>query len=212
MNRHGGPQNMNVRLGKEQKIQVTTAEDIYLIMRQILLRENRMGQNKEHFWVVGLASDQRILFIELASLGSVKEAIVNPSEIFQFAIQKLAVKIILVHNHPSGNLNPSAADEDITDRLIQAGKLVEKDVLDHLIISPEGYFSFEKEGVMDRLRKSMKHRLPFVDEGWIKRDIVRKMLKQGVSVDTISIVSGLTEEQINTLQYKESVHVFYVSE
>jgi len=203
---------MNIRLAKDQKIQVTTAEDIYLILRQILLRENKMGQNREHFWVVGLSTDQRILFIELASLGSVKEAIVNPSEIFQFAIQKLAVKIILVHNHPSGNLNPSAADEDITDRLIQAGKLVEKEVLDHLIISPEGYFSFEKEGVMDSLRKSMKHRLAFVDEDWIKREMAQRLLKQGVSVNAISIASGLTEEHINALGYMESRHVFYVAE
>jgi len=194
---------MNIRLAREQKVQVITAEDIYLIMRQVLLRENKMGQNREHFWVVGLANDQRILFIELVSLESVNSSIINPGEVFQFAIHKLAVRIILVHNHPSGNLNPSASDERITDRLIQAGRLVEKEVLDHLIISPEGYFSFEKEGVMDRLRRSRKYSLSFVDENSVRLQIARNLLlEQEMSVNAISIASGLTEEQIEGLVEK----------
>ncbi len=105
---------MNVRLTEQQKITVTSSDNIFNIMRLILLREHKIGRNKEHFWVVGLAQSHKILYIELVSLGSVNASIINPSEVFQFAVQKLAVRVILVHNHPSGDRSPSQEDKDIT--------------------------------------------------------------------------------------------------
>ncbi len=190
---------MNVRISKDQKVLVNGPEDIYPIMRQILLRENKIGRNKEHFWVIGLANDNRILFIELVSLGSVNAAIINPSEVFQFAIQKLAVKVILVHNHPSGNLKPSVADKDITDRLIQAGRLVEREVIEHLIISPDDYFSFVGEGIMNELRLSKKYALSFLDEQDVKLEMAKGFYEQGFNIKAISKASGLTEKQIKAV-------------
>ncbi len=93
---------MEIRLSKEQKIKVNSPQAIFNIMLQILLRENKIGRNKEHFWVVGLATSHKILFIELVSLGSISKAIVDPGEVFQLSIHKDAVAVILVHNHPSG--------------------------------------------------------------------------------------------------------------
>ncbi len=104
-------------------------------MQKILLRADRIDQDREHFWIVGLANNNRILFIELIGLGSINATIAEPMDVFSFALQKRAVKVILVHNHPSGDLQPSEADKDTTDNLIQAGRIVRTEVSDHLIIT-----------------------------------------------------------------------------
>ncbi len=135
---------MNVRLTKEQKIEIGSPQDLFDIMQKILFREKRTGREKEHFWVVGLAVNNKISYIELVSLGSISETIVTPLEVFNLAVLKKSPKIVLVHNHPSGSLKPSSADKAITKNLIEGGKILAIDVLDHLIISEEGYYSFEE--------------------------------------------------------------------
>ena len=72
-----------------------------------MLRENKIGRNQEHFWVIGLDNQNKILFIELVGLGAVNRVGANPPDVFRMGIYKLAVGMILVHNHPSGNLKPS---------------------------------------------------------------------------------------------------------
>jgi len=139
---------MNVRLKKDQKIKIGSPEDMYSIMQQILLRESRIGREKEHFWVIGLATSNKISYIELVSLGSISAAIVNPLEVFNLAVRKKSPKIILVHNHPSGSLNPSQADKDITNNIVEGGKTLTIEVLDHLVITEESYFSFAKNGLL----------------------------------------------------------------
>ena len=69
-----------------------------------MLRENKIRRNQELFWVVGLDNSNKILFVELVSLGSVNTTPINHPEIFRMAIYKMAVKIILMHNHPSGEM------------------------------------------------------------------------------------------------------------
>jgi DNA repair protein RadC len=110
---------MNVRLTKEQKIKIGSPEDIFDIMQKILLRESRVGREKEHFWVIGLATDHKISYIELVSLGSISAAIVTPLEVFHLAVGKKSPKVILVYNHPSGSLEPSAADKALTVTLVE---------------------------------------------------------------------------------------------
>ena len=139
---------MNVRLTKEQKIEIGSPEDIYEIMQSILLRESRIGREKEHFWVIGLATSNKISYIELVSLGSISTAIVNPLEVFSLAVRKKSPKIILVHNHPSGNLKPSKEDKNITSLITAGGKILTIEVLDHLIISEESYYSFGKNDLL----------------------------------------------------------------
>lgn len=133
---------MNVRLSKSQKIEIGSPEDIYEIMRQILMRESRIGREKEHFWVIGLNISNEISYIELVSLGSVSSVIIKPLEVFSLAVRKKSPKIILVHNHPSGGLEPSTEDKVITSRLVEGSEILEIEVLDHLIITEEDYFSF----------------------------------------------------------------------
>ena len=133
---------MNVKLTKEQKIKVANSEDVFSIMREVLKRENRLSRQKEHFWVVGLNVNNVIAYIELVALGSVSKIIVKPVEVFSFAVAKKCESVILVHNHPSGDLTPSKADIDLTKKLVNGSKFLEIKVLDHLIISTKEYLSF----------------------------------------------------------------------
>lgn len=139
---------MNVRLSKDQKIKIGSPEDIYSIMQQVLLRESRIGREKEHFWVIGLAVSNKISYIELVSLGSISESIVNPLEVFNLAVRKKSPKIILIHNHPSGDLVPSPEDKSITKNIVEGGKTLTIEVLDHLIISDESYYSFAQNDLL----------------------------------------------------------------
>nr|VFK20886.1 MAG: RadC-like JAB domain-containing protein [Candidatus Kentron sp. LFY] len=124
---------MDVKIAERDKVKVADADDIFRIMRRILLREEKIDQGKEHFWILGLEGNNRLLFIELVSIGGNTKVSVNPREVFQVAVQKGAVRAVLVHNHPDGALMPSDEDEKLTDRLIQAGRLLGIEVIEHLI-------------------------------------------------------------------------------
>ena len=87
--------------------------------------------------MIGMNQAGYILYIELIALGSYKSVDVEPMNVFRVAVMKNASRVILVHNHPSGSLTPSDADKDITDRLIQVGRILNIDLIDHLIITPK---------------------------------------------------------------------------
>ena len=203
---------MNVRLSKEQKIQILNSTDVYKVMQQVLLRENKIRRNQEHFWVVGLDNANKILFIELISLGAVNRVNANPPDVFRMGIYKLAVKMILVHNHPSGNIEPSEADKTFTDKLLKVGKLINIEVVDHLIISEEKYTSLADNGVMKELQNSgafeivdkekrdlEEWRIKTEKEYSVKIDIAKKMVKDGIDIDTIKKYTGLTKWDIKKL-------------
>src|SRR5689334_23076879 len=119
---------MNVKLSEAQKkAAITSSAGIAPIMQQILKRENKLGRNQEHFWVVGLNNANKILFIELIGLGRQNRVNANPPDVFRMAIYKLAIKLILVHNHPSGELKPSQADRLFTDRILKVGEIINID-------------------------------------------------------------------------------------
>lgn len=148
---------MAIKLNKSDKRYIENTEDVYNIMQRILLRENKIDQEKEHLWTIGLNQAGYILYIELVSLGSFKETVVEPMNVFRVAVLKGAVSLIIVHNHPAGSMTPSDADKDITDRLIQVGKILNIRVQDHLIITPTTYISFRAFKLMDELEKSVKY-------------------------------------------------------
>lgn len=145
---------MNVRLTKDQKIQIANSDDVYSIMQQVLLRENRISRKQEHFWIIGLDNKSSILFIELLALGQQNRVNMNPSDTFRMAIYKLATHAILVHNHPSGATDLSKEDKELTDYLYKAGKFLKIEVIDHLVITEDDYFSFEDNGLMDNIKNS----------------------------------------------------------
>ena len=148
---------MDIKLAKNDKRYIEGTDDVYNIMKNVLLRDNKIDQEKEHFWIVGMNLAGYILYIELIALGSYKSVDIEPMNVFRVAVMKNASRVIAVHNHPSGRLSPSVTDKDITDRLIQVGRILNIEFVDHLIISPLSYTSFRSIGLMDELEKSLKY-------------------------------------------------------
>lgn len=102
----------------------------------------------EVFAVVFLNKTNKVKHFEILSKGGLTHTIVDPRIVFQKALEVQATSMVLCHNHPSGNLKPSRADEELTAQLKNAGKLLDIKVLDHLIVGDEGYYSFADEGMM----------------------------------------------------------------
>lgn len=207
---------MNIKLASTEKIKVYSAADLYPIMQRILLRESKTDRNREHFWTVALDNANRILNIELVSMGTIKATLVDPMEVLSIPLQKRAVKLILVHNHPSGELHPSEADKDLTDRLIQACLLMQIPVKDHLIITEQSYYSFAGSGLLEILEKSEKYVPPYIlkkryeeaiakyGEKQIRKEqtleFARRMKKEGYPIDDIVKITGLRKATIVNLK------------
>jgi len=100
---------------------------------------------KEHFITVFLDSMNKIIKDEVISIGTLNSSLVHPREVFKEAIKNSASSVIFIHNHPSGNVNPSKEDFDLTNRLKEVGKLVGIEVMDHIIIGKNTHYSFTSE-------------------------------------------------------------------
>ncbi len=112
------------------------------------LKTSLKDHGYEVFAVVFLNRSNKIKHFEIISKGGLTHTIVDPRVIFLKAIEVQATSLVLCHNHPSGNLKPSRADEEMTAKLKNAGKFLDINVIDHIIVSDEGYFSFADEGIM----------------------------------------------------------------
>lgn len=173
---------MNIELKDEQKIHVTDVKLLYGVMHEILMRENHYERGHEHVWTVCLSPEYKILNIELISLGAITETTIKPMQVYRVAIQKGAVKIALVHNHCFEGLDPSGGDEDVTDRLIQVGRIIGVDFFDHMIINEDGYYSFLETGLLDELAESTKWIPRYEEKERIlkeKKKIRKEALKEG---------------------------------
>lgn len=115
---------------------ISSPSDVY----PLLTKYHRKKQ--EHFLVLTLDGSHNVIRINIATIGILNRAIVHPREIFITAIKDNSASIIIAHNHPSGNLEPSREDREITKRLCKAGEILGIEVLDHVIISKKGYYSF----------------------------------------------------------------------
>lgn len=105
-------------------------------------------KSKEHFIGVFLNTKNRIIHKEIISIGSLNASIVHPREVFNAAIRHCSASLICVHNHPSGDPNPSQEDIQTTKRLVEAGNIIGIDVLDHIIIGENRYYSLKEHGHM----------------------------------------------------------------
>lgn len=105
-------------------------------------------EQREHFAVILMNVKNHILSMPVVSVGSLTASVVHPREVFKLAIQQTAASMILVHNHPSGDPNPSREDINITNRLVQVGKLMDIPVLDHIILGDNKYISLKEKGVI----------------------------------------------------------------
>ena len=102
----------------------------------------------EEFWVLLLSRSNKIIHKERISQGGISGTIIDTRIILKTAIEKLASSIILCHNHPSGNIKPSKEDIKITEKISEASKLVDIQVLDHIIVTDSAYYSFADEGML----------------------------------------------------------------
>lgn len=136
-----GRRRKDAELVKREKI--TSSKDIFDIFRPQFL-----DLPHEEFHVLLLNRSNSLIRKEFVSRGGVSGTVVDSKIIFKIAVEHLASSIILCHNHPSGNLKPSNEDISLTKKIKEAGALLEIPILDHLIITDTGYFSFADEGMM----------------------------------------------------------------
>ncbi|HZZ74322.1 MAG TPA: DNA repair protein RadC [Puia sp.] len=111
---------------------------------QVMLQD----QCREVFAVLFLNQANRVNHFEVISLGGITGTVADPRLILKKALEFHAVNLILCHNHPSGNLKPSKADEELTYKIREAARFFDIKVIDHIIVSNDGYFSFADEGMM----------------------------------------------------------------
>lgn len=126
-----------------KKNKITTSKDVFDIMNPIMI-----DLPHEEFWLLILNRANLVIKKEMISRGGVAGTVVDSKIIFKAAIENYASSIIICHNHPSGNLKPSEADIRITKTIKEAGKLMEIPLLDHLIITENGFYSFADEGMI----------------------------------------------------------------
>ena len=131
------------RRGSHDKIKVTSPD----ILANLLMDEMRF-LFKEHFKVALLDTKNQIIGIEEISVGTLNASIVHPRDVFKVAIKRNCNSIILVHNHPSGDVEPSNEDINITRRLVDAGNLLGVSILDHIIIGDDKYLSFKQKNII----------------------------------------------------------------
>lgn len=111
------------------------------------------GKKREQFQVILLDRKNRVMRDVMISQGSLTASIVHPREVFNPAIRDSAAAVIFVHNHPSGDPQPSQEDRALTDRLVKAGELLGIQVLDHIIVGRDAYLSFADEGLLNDGRR-----------------------------------------------------------
>ena len=117
---------------------ITTANSAY---RHLQAYHNL---DREHFISITLDGASRVINTHVISIGTLNQSLVHPREVFYEAIKDRAAGILIAHNHPSGQFSPSEADNQVTARLKEAGKLIGIEVLDHIILTPDGYYSFQE--------------------------------------------------------------------
>ena len=121
---------------------IETSESVYKIFKELTRLD------REKFRALHLNRRNKIIGFEVVSIGSLTESIVHPREVFKSAFLHNACSLILVHNHPSGEAQPSEEDKRVTTILRDAGELLGITVLDHIIIGEDGYFSFADSGMI----------------------------------------------------------------
>ena len=139
-----------MELGKRRKVaevlereKITSSKDVFELFSSVL-----GDLSHEEFWVLFLDRSNKIIDKQKTSQGGVSGTVIDIKLILKQAIEKLASSIVLCHNHPSGNIQPSKSDIDITQKLYKAAKYMDINVLDHIIVTTNEYFSFADENII----------------------------------------------------------------
>jgi len=119
-----------------------SAADVYEVARSLGLHE----KDREHFVVLLVDIKNRTIATETVSIGILNGSLIHPREVFKAAICASAAGIIAIHNHPSGDVQPSAEDREVTKRLKEAGALLGIPLVDHVIVGDDSFYSFQEAG------------------------------------------------------------------
>lgn len=125
------------------KTSITSSQHLYEYIKSTL-----EDLPHEEFWIILLTRANKIIDKQLIGRGGISETTADIKLIFKKSIESLASGIILAHNHPSGNLKPSQSDINLTNKIVEASKLMDIKILDHLIIGDGNYYSFADEGII----------------------------------------------------------------
>src|SRR3989339_2176866 len=129
-------------LQNKQSVLLLSPHDVWEELKDI--RDNK----KEHFVIFFLDARNQEIKREIISIGSLNASFVHPREVFEPAVRHLAAQAIVAHNHPSGNPEPSKEDLEITQKLVEAGKILGIEILDHVIVSKTNHFSFKEHKLL----------------------------------------------------------------
>ncbi|HNS16103.1 MAG TPA: DNA repair protein RadC [Syntrophorhabdaceae bacterium] len=139
-------------LGKRQELERETNYESYDIrdpqgvVRAV--RKTIKDKAKEHFKLILLNTRNKIIGLSTVSIGTLNASLVHPREVFKDAIRHSASSVVVAHNHPSGNPEPSEEDVKITRRLVESGKILGIEVLDHIIIGKDAFVSLKTKGLL----------------------------------------------------------------
>jgi len=126
----------------KETIKIENAEDVVPLLADIV------GKTQEHFVCVTLNGANELIEKRIVTIGLLDKSLVHPRDVFADVITDRAAAVIFAHNHPSGDLQPSEADLKTQEQLVNAAKILGIRVLDHVIVSKRGYFSFQEAGLM----------------------------------------------------------------
>src|SRR5918999_6134613 len=132
---------------KDSKLQVDGAQEVAKVFQDILALEDKIEQEKEHYYVMHLNIRSQVMMVELVTVGTLSSSLVHPRETFRRAVIAGSASIIIAHNHPSGEVDPSDEDMKITRIMHEAGNILGISMLDHIIFTNDNYFSFKKNGM-----------------------------------------------------------------
>jgi DNA repair protein RadC len=137
-------------------------------------------------------------------MGSVNAVTVEPMNVYRMAVQKGAVKVIFVHNHPSGELKASEADKDLTDRLIQVGRILNIEAIDHLIISKKSYLSFADTNLFAQLQQSTK---------WVPQfEIIKRIKAEEKTIRDQAVKEAETKAEVKRVKELKQAETKRLSE
>lgn len=126
----------------KQNKKITCSNDVYLELKEY------HNKQQEYFLALYLDGANHLIQTKVITIGILNQSLVHPREVFSYAIEKRCASIIVAHNHPSGILEASNEDINVTKRLKESGKILGIELLDHLIIASNGYLSLKEEGVL----------------------------------------------------------------
>ena len=134
------------------RLYATHPQVVARALQQWFLRIDPLQRDQEHGFVLILDVRSHVKVVELISLGILNASILHPREVYRRAITLAAASIVIAHNHPSGDCTPSDEDCQITERLVEAGRVIGIDLLDHIIFSRKGFYSFREHDLIEPQR------------------------------------------------------------